>query len=110
MEAEKITPEELTVVAKDLGVNLYDWQLDMIFDRTIKRWCLNLGRKCGKSTAIEARAAMRLLNDSVPGSGKTGGILILSKNDRDEKALLGGVKNILRAFGWEFCGHGVGMS
>src|SRR3990167_5550944 len=96
-----VTNQELLETAEIMRVHLEEWQKEIIFDRTTKRWCLNCGRKRGKTTAIQFRTALRLLNDDIKGDGLIGGIAIVSEEFKAAKQILSGIKTILTAFGWK---------
>jgi hypothetical protein len=97
-----LSEQELLNCAEEMRIHLEEWQRDIIFDRTTKRWCLNCGRKRGKTTAIEFRTVMRLLNDDVQGNGLIGGIAIVSEEFKAAKQILAGIKTIFTALGWRF--------
>lgn len=95
-----ITEAELLDTAELMRINLTEWQKELIFDRAEKHWCINCGRKLGKTTAIEFRVTLRLLNDDVKGDGLVGGIGIVSEELKAAKQILAGIKTILTALGW----------
>src|SRR3990167_262368 len=95
-----ITEQELLDCAELMRINLEEWQKEIIFDTVEKRWCLNCGRKRGKTTTIEFRAVWRLMNYDVEGNGLVGGIAIVSEELRAAKNILSGIKTILTGLGW----------
>lgn len=98
----EITPEQLEDAVKALGITLYDWQKRLIWDREVKKWCINAGRKSGKTQAIILRSAVRLLNDDIKGSSLFGGILVVSNGQEQAKQILFGILDVLAVLGWTF--------
>src|SRR3972149_680887 len=97
-----VTEQELLKIAEDMRIDLEEWQKEIIFDRTTTKFCINCGRKKGKTTASEFRTAMRLLNAECPGYGLIGGVAITSKETKAAKQILASIKMILTGFGWGF--------
>ena len=99
---KKVTRNQVVEIARKMRINLEDWQLDIIFDRKTKKYCLNCGRKRGKTTTFEFRYAVMLLNGECPGEGLSGGIAITSYEMRSVRQIVSFIKAILVAFGWKF--------
>lgn len=97
-----ITPEQLREALHDIGIDLYGWQEEVIWDREHKKILMNCGRKVSKTTCVEIRHAMRLLNDDIPASGIRGGMAITGDEQEGGKLILQGVADILSMFGWDF--------
>src|SRR3990167_1254617 len=97
-----VSVTELLQVASEMRIDLETWQVEIALDRETRRFCVNCGRKKGKTTASEFRTAVRLIDGEVPGDGLIGGIAITSEEFKAAKQILAGIKTILVAFGWRF--------
>src|SRR3990167_3810811 len=98
----QITPDQLRQALSEIGIDLYGWQEEVIWDRENKKILLNCGRKASKTTCVEIRQAMRLLNDVVPASGVRGGLAITGDEQEGGELILQGVADILAVFDWSF--------
>ena|SRR3990167_5457655 len=97
-----VTQDELRLALSDIGIDLYGWQEEVIWNRDDKKLLLNCGRKVSKTTCVEIRQAMRLLNDPIPASGIRGGIAVTGDEQEGGVLILQGVCDILALFGWDF--------
>jgi len=101
-----VSVEELRIAAHDLGIDkgengFYDWQEEIIWDRTNKRILMKCGRKVSKTTIVEARDSVRVLNDDIRASGVRGGICITGDESQGAQDILQGVSDWLFQLGWE---------
>ena len=97
-----ITHEQLREAAQEMGINFYDWQEQIIWDRENKRILMNCGRKVSKTTCVEFRQATRLLNDDMKASGVRGGMAITGDESEGAQLILQGVADVLEVLGWNF--------
>ncbi len=82
--------------------NLYHWTKEYI-EAKEKRLILNCGRKSGKTIAESVKAYLMLEDGTCPGIGFDGGILIVSKGERQAKEMLNTIKGLcVRIGGWQF--------
>lgn len=105
-----VTPLELREALSDIGIDLYSWQEEVIWNRDWKKILLNCGRKASKTTIVEIRQAMRMLNDDIPASGVRGGMCITGDEQEGGQLILEGVFDIMSLFGWDFTNDKAKMS
>ncbi len=97
-----VTQDELREAAKDMGIDFYDWQEEIIWDRENKKILMNCGRKVSKTTCVEFRQATRLANDDMKASGVRGGLAICGDETEGAQLILQGVADVLEVLGWTY--------